>query len=216
MSRIITLDDLRAMGPDMMDVWRYTRKHFGDKAEYADVHAKLIADGLQDCAYWLYYYLPDKTDDDLAVICGEQWPLIRDHLQEIRTMPWLDGHGPEPEGVRMCTAHDAVQGAARDAAWRAAIDDAHDAVQGAARGAACEAAWGAAREAVCDAARGAARGAVRTAACDAALYACILICDGLPLAQEHIDHIRKRWSVWQAGYGVLCDIDGELYCYRRV
>ena len=48
------------------------------------------------------------------------------------------------------------------------------------------------------------------------LYAGMLICDGLPLAQKHIDHIRKRWSVWQAGYGVLCDIDGELYCYRRV
>ena len=61
------------------------------------------------------------------------------------------------------------------------------------------------------------RNAARDAALDAALNACVcIICAGLPIGQQHIDHARRRWSVCEAGYGVLCDVDGTLYCYRRV
>ena len=62
----------------------------------------------------------------------------------------------------------------------------------------------------------AARDAARDAAGDAALLACVHICDGLALDQKHIDHAKLRWSIWQAGYGVLCDVDGALFCYRKV
>lgn len=76
-----------------------------------------------------------------------------------------------------------------------------------------EAAWNAAR----NAARSAARDAAWDAVWDAALYICVsYVCDGLPIEQGHIDHIRKRMDVWRHGYGVLCDVDGVLYCYERI
>ena len=76
-----------------------------------------------------------------------------------------------------------------------------------------EAAWNAAR----NAARSAARDAAWDAVWDAALYICVsYVCSGLPINPKHIDHIRKRMDVWRHGYGVLCDVDGVLYCYERV
>ena len=73
------------------------------------------------------------------------------------------------------------------------------------------AAWDAAR----DAALGAARGAARDAAWDAACLAGLLVCDGLELNPKHIEHMRKRWAVWEAGYGVLFDVGGVIYAYKR-
>jgi len=35
------------------------------------------------------------------------------------------------------------------------------------------------------------------------------------VAQKHRDHMSLRWSVWTAGYGVYCDVNGVLYCYRK-
>lgn len=76
-----------------------------------------------------------------------------------------------------------------------------------------DAAWAVARSA----ARDAVRPAARDAAWDAVLYARIMYtCAGLPIAREHIEHVRKRMDVWRHGYGVLCDVDGVLYCYERI
>jgi hypothetical protein len=73
----------------------------------------------------------------------------------------------------------------------------------------------AARAAARDAARAAARAAAWDAAGAAELYSQMLICDGLPLAQKHIDHIAARWNVWQKGYCLLCDVGGVLYVYTK-
>lgn len=51
---------------------------------------------------------------------------------------------------------------------------------------------------------------------DIALYAVLhYLCTNLPILQEHRDYIDKRCAIWKNGYGVLCDIDGTLYVYRK-
>jgi hypothetical protein len=107
----------------------------------------------------------------------------------------------------------AARAAAGDAAWVAA----GVAARAAAWDAAGDAAWVAARAAAGDAARAAAGVAARAAAWDAALYSRgIFICDGLKLAEKHKTHIKKRMEVWKKGYGLLCDVGGKLYCYKRI
>jgi hypothetical protein len=77
------------------------------------------------------------------------------------------------------------------------------------RDAAWDAAWDAVRDAAWD--------AVRDAARDAAFYTRVVnICSGLKLDVKFIAHARARWQVWQKGYGLLCDVKGVLYVYKRV
>jgi hypothetical protein len=57
--------------------------------------------------------------------------------------------------------------------------------------------------------------AAMDAAMAAALWARVLVCDGLPIAQKHIDHAAARMDVWRKGYGLYCDVDGVLYVYER-
>jgi hypothetical protein len=102
---------------------------------------------------------------------------------------------------------------ARDAAWDAAWDAARAAARDAAWDAAGDAVWAAARAAAGAAAGDAEGDAARAAARAAELYARMLVCDGLPLAQTHRDHIEARWRVWRKGYSLLCDVDGILYVY---
>jgi len=94
---------------------------------------------------------------------------------------------------------------AEDVAW----DAAGDAARAAAGNAAWAAAWAAARDA--------ARDDAWDDAWDASLYIRVIhVCDGLPIAQEYIDHVRKRMDVWRHGYGVWSDVDGVLYCYNMI
>jgi hypothetical protein len=61
----------------------------------------------------------------------------------------------------------------------------------------------------CDSARDAAWAAAR----DVALYArCLMADPGLP----HSKHVTDRLDVWLQGYGLLCDINGILYVYKKV
>lgn len=54
------------------------------------------------------------------------------------------------------------------------------------------------------------------AAWDAVTYAqCMYTCAGLPVADEDIDHMRKRMDIWRHGYGVVADVNGVLYCYEE-
>jgi len=110
-------------------------------------------------------------------------------------------------------AGNAARDTARDAAWVAAWDAA-----GAAAGdAAGAAAWDTARAAAWDTAGAAAGDAAGDAAWDTALYTRgIFICDGLPLAEKHKTHIKKRMEVWQKGYGLWGDINGVFYVYKKV
>ena len=73
----------------------------------------------------------------------------------------------------------------------------------------------AARAAAWDAAGDAAGDAAWDAAGAAALYARVLVCGGLYLAQKHIDHATARMEVWKRGYGLACDIARVLYVYRH-
>ena len=167
--RIITMEDIKEWGacPDGIN---YALEVYGTNGQdtYRNIHARLMRDDQQSHAYWLYRHLPDKTDADHSVMFGDKWPKLRDFLATIKSIPWLDNHGPEPVGddIRMYD----TRGAARDAAL--------------------------------------------VAARDAALSAALIICDDLLIPQQHVDHVRRRWAVWQAGYGVVCDVDGVLYCYR--
>lgn len=117
-------------------------------------------------------------------------------------------------------AHNAAYGAACHASWYVARDDTDGAVLDAIAGVAYKTAYDAVVKAIHKIAYLEALDARRDATHDVALYASVLTCDGLPLAQKHVDHAKMRWSAWQNGYGVVCDVtdkDGKvtLYCYRK-
>ncbi len=152
--------------------------------------------------------------------------------EEIPSIPWFQQIGPVNPAWRHVTgptweaAWDAAVEAAgessRAAGWDAAVEAAWTATESAARKAARkadgkaarEAAEKAAGEAVWAASWEAAGEAAGDAAWDAALYTIVEhVCGDLDLAEEHRQHVRDRWAVWQAGYALLCDVDGILVTY---
>ena len=169
------------------------------------------------------------------------WPATL--IEEARTLKYLDNHAePLPEWKLFDTRRDAQAAAlkaAREAAWEdtwnvawkaareAAREAAWEAAQEAARGAAWEASLKAAQEAALlaalkaawGAARGAAWGAAEGAALEAAGVAALLACCQVAFynkpRNKYLRHAKKRWEVWQRGYGCYCDIGGVLYCYKR-
>ena len=156
------------------------------------------------------------------------WQACRDFVATIPQTPWFQRTQPPDPAWRVFptwdAAWDAAGAAARDAARVAAWDAAEAAARGAARTAAGDAAWAtawaAARDAAWDAAGASAgasaRAAARAAAGDAALYVLACgICADLPLADARRQHADARWRVWQAGYGLVCDVNGILYVYER-
>jgi len=119
-------------------------------------------------------------------------------------------------GAAYGAASGAASGAAYDAAYGAASGAAYDAAYGAASGAAYDAAYGAASGAASGATYGAASGAAYGAASGATSGASLLACCLLvkdKIAKKHLIHVKKRWAVWQAGYGLKCDVNGKLYVY---
>ena len=123
----------------------------------------------------------------------------KEFIASIPAMPWYRNDGdPDPAWKLFDTraaARDAAGAAARAAAWAAAGAAARDAAWAAAGAAARDAAWAAAR--------------------DAALHARLAICTGLNLDKKHRGHILDRWRVWEKGYGLLCDVGGVLYVYKK-
>ena len=154
---------------------------------------------------------------DLSDLCGN-YKAVRALLAEIKGVTWLDNHGPIPTGVEMYdtqrAAFDAARKAALDAAFGAARKATLDATLGAASDAALDAASDAASDAARKAAFDAALGAARKAAFDAALLARLLVVDDI-IDPVHLDYARRRWAVWQAGYGVFRDVGGVIYGYRK-
>ena len=158
------------------------------------------------------------NDETLQKRLGPYYDAVTAYIDHLRTMSWMDNHGDEPQGedikmydmraVALVAARYAAGDIALNSVWHAALHTAWGAAWDVVRCVALDAAWNAAWSAALNAAL--------NAAWDAALYAGIcIICADLPIEQKHIDHIRRRWSVWEAGYGVLCDVGGVLYCYRR-
>jgi len=121
------------------------------------------------------------------------WTDCEGWVATLKNISWMKPDGNPNKEWKLFETRDAVWDAARDAA----------------RAAARAAVWDAARAAVWDAAV--------DAAWDAALYTRgIYICNGLPLAEKHKTHIKKRMEVWQKGYGLYCDINGVLYVYKKI
>ncbi len=173
---------------------------------------------------------------DLHTICGDIEGL-RAFCDRMKDVPFFKRCGSLPDGVKLfktwaaaraaaraaamdaarAAAMDAARAAAMDAARAAAMDAARDAAMDAARAAAMDAARDAAWDATRDAASDATWDAASDAAWDATLYARIIfLCADLEIDEKHVEHVKKRWAVWEAGYGVLCDVDGVLYCYEKL
>lgn len=176
-----------------------------------------------------------------ADLVSDYWRMVEHFVTiEIPALPLLkQTRPPDPAwrhftGTTLAAARDAAINAAGDAVWDAAGIGARDAVGDAvmdAVGIAVGSAVGiAARNAVTGAvwdAAGSAAGfgatdavwdvveiAARAAIWDAELYVLVeIVCGDLGLLPEHRQHVRDRWAVWQAGYALLCDVDGVLYTY---
>jgi hypothetical protein len=141
-----------------------------------------------------------------------------DFVQTIKDVKWLDGHKKPLKAWKVFAARsaawDAVRSAVRDGVRSAARSAAWDAVRSAVRDGVRSAAGLAAGSAVRDAVRSAAGSAAQDAERDADLMArCIVVADKID--PKHLAHAKSRWAVWQAGYGLLCDVDGVLYVYRK-
>ena len=153
------------------------------------------------------------------------WPAAL--IEEARTLKYFDNHAePLPEWKLFDTRRDAQAAAlkaARDAmgsaARKAARKVAREAAREAARIAAWDAGWDAAWSSAWNAAQGGARSAARSAAGEAAGVAALLACCYVAFynkpRNKHLRHTKKRWEVYQRGYGCLCDVGGGLYCYKR-
>ena len=133
------------------------------------------------------------------------WKLVEEFVNELKTAKyWLKNDGkPLPEWKLFETraaAGSAAGATAGNAAGNAAVDTAWDA------------AWDAARDAAYDAARD----APYDVAYDAAVFARMLVCEGLPMKKEHLIHLNARMEVWRKGYGLRCDVNGTLYVYKKV
>ena len=118
------------------------------------------------------------------------WTDTEGWIKTLSDIAWLKPDGKPKKEWKLFETRDAAGDAAGDAAWDAARD----------------AAWNAARNAA----------AAWDAAGDAGLYARMLVVSDLKLAEKHRTHIKKRMEVWQKGYGLLCDVDGVLYVYKKV
>jgi len=117
------------------------------------------------------------------------------------------------------TAKDAFWSKAWNTAWNAACSAvwniSKDTARNAVKDAAKDAAWNAASSAVWNTGKDIVWSIPWNAAKDAALYAQMLICLDFNLEKRHIDHIKACWETWKRGYGLLCDVNGTLYVYRK-
>lgn len=163
------------------------------------------------------------------------WGAIKQLIKEVKQIKYFSSTGVICNNWKVFetrgAAWDAARGDAWDAAGDAALDDARyesqeaawHAERGAAWDAAGDAAWDAARGAAWDAARFAAQGAARgdawDAAVDAARGAALLVMCTVAYYYDpenrHYKYAQSRFDVWRSGYGLLCDIDGVLYVYKK-
>jgi len=145
-------------------------------------------------------------------------------IDTLKDIKWLKPDGkPNKEWKLFRTraaagnaALNTTKNAAWDVAWAAAWDVAWAAGWAAAWAAAGNGAWAAGWAAAGNGAGDAAWAAAGDVAGDAGLYARILVCSDLKLDKKHIEHAKKRMEVWQKGYSLYCDVNGELYVYESL
>jgi hypothetical protein len=130
-------------------------------------------------------------------------------VDSIKKVKWFsNGKLPKTKKIKMFTTRDVARDAARNAARDAAGDVVGNAARNAARDAAGDVVGNAARDVAWDVAGDVAGNAAR----DARLMAQCLIAE---LTGAHLAHSKLRWSIWESGYGVYCDVNDILYCYKK-
>jgi len=150
------------------------------------------------------------------------WVKVERFIREVKKIKYFDNHGEINPNWKVFETRGAAVDAARYAAWDAgdAVGDAaryaaqEDAVD-AERDAAWVAAWDAAQYAARYAAVDAAGDAARNAAQDAELLVMCTVAFFYDTENRHYKYARARMDVWRRGYGLLCDIDGVLYVYKK-
>lgn len=155
----------------------------------------------------------------------------RAFIAELKKIHWFqpDGTLTDSECVRVfetrSAAWDAACNIARNTMWCAAWSAERNVIWNAARNVAWDAArnvaWDVAHDAAWDTVKFAAKSIARIVAQDAAesaaLYARVrYVCHGLSLEPKHVKRINQRMEVWRHGYGLLCGINGILYCYKTL
>jgi len=146
---------------------------------------------------------------------GNRMSTLDDFLASLKEVRWFSQAGELPSGCLLFDSLEAARDAARDAAQNTATEASRDVAWDPSR----DVAWDAEGKAAWYTARKAAWDAVLEfswdAAADAALVATCITTGNDP-SEPNTKYALRRWSVWQAGYGCLCDVGGTLYCYRRV
>ena len=112
-------------------------------------------------------------------------------VASISNVQWFSASTPAPEWWVVSDTRAAAYEAARAAARAASRDASYTAARAAARAAAYEAAYAA-----------------------ASMAGCIVAFHGTD--NEHFAYARRRWAVWQAGYGLAADTSGVFYVYKRL
>ena len=155
--------------------------------------------------------------DSRGHLSSKWWRDAKQFIEAIKQVKWFDNHGKEKKGWKIFDTRDQAlaqaQYQARDQAWDQAWYQAWYQAQYQAR----DKAWDQARNQALDQGWDQARNQALDqgwdqARSDFALYVSCLIADpGLPYSK----HATDRLDVWMRGYGLLCDIGGVLYVYRR-
>lgn len=193
-----------------------------NKFEYNPYTDKLVLDGNTICEWDGKTIREQLAGIDWQPIAGDVEG-AREFIQWLKDIPWFkpDGTVEDSEEIKLFEtrydAWDATGAAAVDDVWHAAWDAAKIASCDSARDDARFVAWPSAWYAAWDAAGDVAKIAARAAAVDAACY-CIMyfVCGDLKIDEKHREYIRKRFAIWRHGYGVLCDVNGIIYAYKKV
>ena len=160
--------------------------------------------------------------DVTAEVVPQYWRDVETFVACLPDVPWMQPQGDPDPAWRVFEARGDVR-AALILSLHDSIDTDRAFAMDAVRSAAMSAGRRAARNEAIDTSQLSILDKDHLVSGDASLDACrsaslsasILVCPPGSVDQKHIDHINARWDVWKRGYGLLCDVDGVLYVYRR-
>jgi len=138
------------------------------------------------------------------------WIAVKEIIKEVKKIKYFSNTVFICKNWKVFETRGAAVDAARYAAW-----DAGDAAGDAARYAAQDDERYAAQDAAQDAVWYAAGDAAGDAAQDAALLVMCTVAFFGDHENQHYKYAQSRMDVWRRGYGLLCDIDGVLYVYKK-
>lgn len=157
------------------------------------------------------------NEQDWSPICGDLEG-ARAFIETLKDGSYLNLNLSIPEGVRVFDTWEEADAAICSASRSAGLGAVRGATHNAANASILCAvgyssrypAFSAAEDAAYDAAR-----ATNACSLDAARYCAIkyALDDRVEIEPEHIAYVNKRWAINQAGYRVVDDVAGVLYCY---